>query len=172
MSKIEEKLLQAQARRDAARAAITDDDRAEIELRDKIAQIETEAKAEEIRKRDLDLDRRMDAARETLGDKAGLDSIAIEGFPDTFIVLRNSKAHSKWAEEIAKVAQSGKGDRAAVNRAYAVAAVYDWNGEIGGENPEFTVKLAKYLTENPGIVTPITNALANLAGVFASERKS
>jgi 23S rRNA G2069 N7-methylase RlmK/C1962 C5-methylase RlmI len=172
MSKIDEKLAQAKARLEAAKAALTDDDRAEISGRDEIAKIEAEAKAEEIRKRDLDLDRRLDAARAELGEKAGLEAVAIESFPDTFIVQRNSKAHAKWADDIAKASQSGKGDRAAINRAYAVSGIYDWNGVIGGEDSEFTHKLAKYLTENPGMVTPITNALANLAGVFASDRKS
>jgi len=173
MSKISDKLAAAKARLEAAKASLSDADRAEIEGRDQVAQIETEARAEELRKRDLDLDRRLDAAREALGEKAGLEAVAIESFPDTFIVQRNSKAHAKWAEDIAKVSQSGKGDRATIHRAYAVTAIYDWNGKVGGDDDsEFTVRLNKYLTENPGMVTPITNALANLAGVFASERKS
>lgn len=173
MSKLETLLAKAEARREAAKSALSDDDRREIELRDRVAEILAEAEAEERKARNLDLDRRLEAARETLGEKAGLEAVAIEGFPDTFIVQRQAKAHARWTEDIAKASQpNAKLDRATVNRAYAVAGVYDWNGEIGGENPEFTLKLTKYLTENPGIVTPINNASANLAGVFAQERKS
>jgi 23S rRNA G2069 N7-methylase RlmK/C1962 C5-methylase RlmI len=172
-SKLNDLLAKAEARREAAKSALSEDDIKEIELRNRIAEIEAEAEAEERKARNLDLDRRLEAAREALGDKAGLEAVAIEGFKDTFVIQRQSKAHSKWAEDIAKAASpNSKLDRATVNRAYAVAAVYDWNGEIGGENPEFTVKLTKYLTDNPGIVTPINNASANLAGVFAQERKS
>lgn len=173
MSKLDTVLAKAEARRAAAKSALSEDDLKEIELRAKIAEIEAEAEAEERKARNLDLDRRLEAAREALGEKAGLEAVAIEGFPDTFIVQRQAKAHAKWTEDIAKASQpNAKIDRATVNRTYAVAGVYDWNGEIGGVNPEFTLKLTQYLTDNPGIVTPINNASANLAGVFAQERKS
>ena len=173
LSTIQASLAKAEARRDAAKSALSEDDLKEIELRNKIAEIEAEAEAEERKARNLDLDRRLEAARETLGEKAGLQAVAIEGFKDTFIIQRQAKAHAKWTEDIARASQpNSKLDRATVNRAYAVAAVYDWNGEIGGVNPEFTLKLTQYLTDNPGIVTPINNASAELAGVFAQERKS
>ena len=173
LSTIQASLAKAEARRDAAKSALSEDDLKEIELRNKIAEIEAEAEAEERKARNLDLDRRLEAALEVLGEKAGLKAVAIEGFKDTFIVQRQAKAHAKWTEDIAKASQpNAKLDRATVNRAYAVAAVYDWNGEIGGVNPEFTLKLTQYLTDNPGIVTPINNASAELAGVFAQERKS
>lgn len=155
-----------------AKASLSESDLLEIEQRAKLAQIDEEIAEEERKARDLDLARRLDAARISLGDNAGIRAVAIEGFPDTFLVTRNSKAHGQWLDNLTKASAKNE-SRNKANRIYACAVVYDWNGQIGGDgDSEFTAKLNRYLEENPGIVTPINNAAAELAGVFATERKS
>lgn len=168
---LKNRLASAQARLDAARSRLSPEDREEIEAREQLAKMEAEIKAETERKRLLDLERRLDLARERLGEKVAVEAVAIEGFEDTFIVRRDGKAHGIWSEAISKAVATG-GDRLAVNRQYAVAVVEDWNGVVGGDDPEFTKKLRDFLTTNPGIVTPITDCAGRLAGIFAAERKS
>lgn len=170
MSTLADRKKLAEDRLAKSSAALTPELLAEIELRAQIVDLENKAKEAEQQRRNLELDRRLDTAKETLGEDARLSAISIDGFPDAFVIQYTPSAHSRWTEDIAK--KGDKTDRAKVNRAYAVAVVYDWNGEIGGDDPEFTLKLDKYLTANPGIVTPITNEAANLAGVFATDRKS
>jgi hypothetical protein len=171
VSALEARLATAQAKLDAARARLSTEDREEIEAREQLAKLEAETKSENERRRLLDLERRLDLARERLGEKAAVEAVAIEGFEDTFIVRRDGKAHGIWSESISKAVATG-GDRLAVNRQYAVAVVEDWNGVVGGDDPEFTKKLRDFLTTNPGIVTPITDCAGRLAGIFAAERKS
>lgn len=172
MTLIDDKLAKAKLRLEKAKGTLSESDRKEIEQREQLAKIEAEIAEENRKARELKLDRQLDDAKTALGENAGLVALAIEGMPDTFIVRRNSKAHARWVDEMAK-AVANKGDRAKVNRDYAVAVVYAWNDDIGNDDdPEFTLRLAKYLTENPGIVTPLNNTAADLAGVFATERKS
>lgn len=170
------KLAEAKMRLDEAKAAITEDDREEIAQRAELAQIEEERRDAERLRRDLDLERRLSKARDTLGD-VKMKAVTVKEFPDTFIVVRKGKAHAAWTESMSNAAhsklQGQKIDRGAINRKYATEVVYDWNGTTDFDaNPESTRQLVKFLIENPGVVTPLTDAAAELSGVFAEERKS
>jgi hypothetical protein len=107
-----------------------------------------------------------------------IEAVAVQDWPDTFIVMRNGKAHGAWTHAMTNAAQAAANgkkdvDRASINRKYAVQVIYDWNGYTDFEqNTERSKALNDFLTKNPGIVVPITDAAAKLAGVFAEERKS
>ena len=172
VSKLEARIQARKAELDKAKAVLSDSDRTEIEQREQLALIDAEVEEEKRKARDLDLARRLDAARERLGETSKVRAIAIEGFEDTFVIVYDPKAHGKWTEDVSKAATKNE-SRAKANRDYAVAVVCDWNGHVrSDDDPEFTTKLAKYLTENPGLVTPINNVAGELAGLYASERKS
>jgi hypothetical protein len=172
-----QKKAAAQAKLDAAKAALTDEDRDELNQRVEIAKIETETEEEERRLRNLDLERRLDSAKDALGESV-VEALSVDGFPDTFIIQRNGRAHGKWEDDMSSLNhpdrnKNRKLDRASIYRNYAVECIYDWNGRlVDGSDPKFTLQVHKYLTENPGIVSTITNVAAKLAGVFAENRKS
>ncbi len=153
-------------------AKLPEEDETEIKARAEIAGIQERLEAEKTKARNLDLDRRMDVIREKLGgDDAPILAVCPRGYPDTFIVSRNTVAHRIWQNAVADAAGKKGADREGIARAYAVSAVEDWNGVTAGSS-EFTVKLTKYLTENLGLVTPLTDAAVELAGALAEERKS
>jgi hypothetical protein len=170
---LQEKLAAAKTQLAAAQATLTDADKEEQAARAELEAIEAEMQAVAKAKRDLDLARRLDTAQETLGPTAVLKAVAIQCYPDTFILRRNGKAHAEWSEKVA-LAQAGnkKIDQAMAARQYAVACIYDWNGETSSLDGAKGVELSKFLQANPGVVTPLVNAAAELAGVFAEESKS
>jgi hypothetical protein len=175
-----ERLAAAKARLAAAKAALTEKDREDLTRREELAKLEAEAESEELSRRQLDLARRLDAARDKLGPNAALKTVAVKGYNDTFIVQRNGKAHAAWTEAMSR-AQSQEAlqpnkkiDRGAINRNYAVAVVYDWNGctDFDALGSTSGNDLIRFLTDNPGIVTPLTDAAVELVGALADERKS
>ncbi len=167
------RLAEEKALLEKAKAALTEDDRAEIALREEIALVQMQREQEELAKLEIDLERRLDVARQSLGDSLKVAGVIARGYSDSFVVMRNGKAHATWTQSMAKAQQNKNADRDDINRKYAMAVVYDWNGIIDFDsNAVSTHKLRAYLTENPGLITPITNAAAELAGVFAEERKS
>jgi hypothetical protein len=173
VANINSKRKAAEERLAAAQAKLSADDRAEIEERDQISKLTEDAKIEEEKARQLDLQRRLDAAEAALGSSVRLTTVAIEGMLDSFIVQCEPHAHTKWENDLSRMASSGKGERSAIHRAYAQAVVYDWNGSVRNDtDSEFTTKLVKFLSENPGVVTPLTDAAIRLAGAVASEHKS
>ena len=164
-------LAAAKAEADAAESKLTEDDRAEQTVRDSIAKERDRKLAAESARRDLDLARREDAAREAL-PVTKLAPLAIDGGTDTYVIMHDPQAFRVW-EHGQEMAAKKKANRADVSRAYAVASVYDWNGLTDFDvNPESTNKLTKHLRDNPAQVTPIVNAAGRLAGIFAEERKS
>lgn len=170
MATLTERIAARAAELEKIQSKLSDDDRQEIEQRAQLAKLESDLEDELQQQRDLDLDRRLDTAISALGETARIRAISIEGFEDTFVLVSDPAAHAKWVRGAAQ--GNGKEDRIKLARDYAVAVVYDWNGNVrSDEDSEFTVKLAKYLTDNPGIVTPITNVAIELAGVLARERK-
>lgn len=167
------RIAAAKAAKADAEAKISDDDKAEIEAREELATIDAERVAIEKQRRELDLARRFDAAREQLGEDALIESVAIEGREDTFIVQCDAKAHSKWEKELAEAATNKKLDKTEVSRNYAVAVVIDWNGITDfGPTSLNGRALIEHLKKNPGMVSPLVNAGARLAGFFAEARKS
>lgn len=172
---LQQRLAAAQAKRAAAEAAITDDDRAEQELRDKIAAEESAALAAADAKRALDAERYLDATRAEFGDAAALKIVSVKSFPDTFIVKRNGQAHARWHTRLTDGSRNGKKiDSIALGLDYALAAVVSWNGRsLGGEvGNDVGPALRLFLQANPGVITPITDAAGELNGIFAEERKS
>jgi hypothetical protein len=160
------------------KARLTEDDQKDIAALKELADLEAEREAEERKQRNLDLDRRFIEAQEALGPNVKIEPVAIQEFADTFIVMRNGKAHTQWNQAMTNAAiasANGKKDvdREILRRKYAIQVVYDWNGHTDfATNAERTKALNDYLIENPGLVVPITDAAAKLAGVFAEERKS
>lgn len=170
---LKERIAAEKAALEKAKAALSEDDRAEIAMREELAQLQAQRELEERAKREVELERRLDSAREELGDEIKVKGVSVREFPDTFVIMRNGKAHAAWSDAISKAVQNKNADRAAIHRKYAIAVVYDWNGINDFEtNAESTTRLSQFLTANPGIVTPITDAAAELAGIFAEERKS
>ena len=165
------KLAAAKLAADAAESKLTDEDRAEQELRDNIAKARDRELAADTLRRDLSLARREEAANEAL-PTTKLAPLAIDGGTDTFIIMHDAQAFRTW-EHGQELASKKKANRADVSRAYAVASIYDWNGLTDFDvNPESTNKLTKHLRDNPAQVTPIVNTAGRLAGIFAEERKS
>ncbi len=170
---LQDRIEQEKEALEKAKAALTDADRAEIAQREELATLQREREKQEFIKREVELERRLDEARETLGVDVKVKGVMVREFSDTFIVKRNGKAHATWSDAIAKAAQNKSIDRATIHRNYAVAVVHDWSGlHDFDDNAESTNKLRAYLTANPGLVIPITDAAAELAGIFAEERKS
>jgi hypothetical protein len=172
------KLEAAKAAAAAAETLLTDSDKLEIEQRVEIAKLEGVARTAAIAKRDLELDRRYDAASEAMPD-AKLDKLTVQEFPeDAFVLKYSGKAHADFESALrrAKAGETQKhpADFAPPRRQYALRVVVDWNGRTNydGTDSQFSVDLAKYLTENPGLVTPITEMASTLAGIVAEERKS
>lgn len=178
MPDLKKRLEEAKANLAAVKAKLSEKDIEEIAQFQQIADIEAERDAEERKQRNLNLDRRMEQAREDLGPDVKIESVSVQEWPDTFIVMRSGKAHAAWTQattNAATAAANGKKDidRASINRKYALQVIYDWNGYTDfATNTERSSELNKFLIENPGLLTPITNAAALLAGVFAEERKS
>lgn len=170
---LKQKLARAEAAREEAVSAITDEEREEIELRNAIARADEERKAAELARRELELDRWEEEARALHGPDAKIATIMIDGYDDSFVVKHSSKDFKKWEQGVNKSFVDKKFDRDKNARDYAVASVICWNGatdfslssQSGGE-------LVAHLTRNPGIVTSITSAAAKLAGAFTEARKS
>jgi hypothetical protein len=161
------------------KARLTEKDQEDIAALKELADLKAEREDEERKQRNLDLDRRMIAAQEALGPDAKIEAVSVQGdWPDTFIVRRNGRAHAQWTQAMTNAATSAANgkkdvDRSSINRRYAIQVVYDWNGHTDFEtNTERSKELNDFLIENPGLLVPITDAAAKLAGVFAEERKS
>jgi hypothetical protein len=177
-SALEARRAAAMERIAKATASVSDEDRARRAEREEIAALEAHADQIERDQLAAALADRVEMARAS-NPKSQFSGLMIRTFPDTFIVMRNGQAHAAWQAAIINAGRTETQNRAPVDRSpinmkYALACVFDWNGEQnfgadkdGTENAD---RLRKYLIQNPGIVTPITDAAAELAGVFADER--
>lgn len=175
---LQSKLEELREQLEQKKSALSDADRAEIQEREQLKELRAAIAEEDRKARELDLDRRMDRARAALGDGVELRAISVIGFPDTFIARPDPIGYKLWTnateQAASKLARSGvadPADRERRNRELGITVVYDWNGELSGK-PEFTNRLDAYLTSNPGIVSPLTDAAVELAGVLAETRKS
>jgi hypothetical protein len=174
LASLQARLVAANKGRDVASASLSDDDRAELELRKAIAEADTARRAEESAKRLLDLDRRFDAAREAHGPAAKLRALSIKEYEDTFVLMYEPKSHSKFQDDTtASVLGNKKLDRGDINRAYAAATVIDWNGITDWNATSLNGReLNEFLKKHPGIVAAIITAAAELGGSFVEEHKS
>lgn len=169
------KVSQAEAALDAARNAVTEEDRAEMELRAQLARLEEERLAEERSRRAVDLARRFEEAQ-TAHPTARLAKLSIKNYPDSFIVKHDPRAFTKWQQEArVRIATHGKKgisqEESTLN--YAIAAVLDWNGitDWSATNTNGH-ELRTYLKANPGIATALEDAAYELAGSAAEDSKS
>lgn len=153
--------------RDAALAALSDDDKTEIADRAALAKLDEEVAEAKIAARDLDLARRLDALQEQ-HPGVKFRTVVVKNFDDTFIVRHDQVAFAKWQRAINR-----KGDHEDDTRAYAVAAVVDWNGRTDFAPPStLGADLHAYFKANTGVVGPVSIEAGELAGIFKEERKS
>lgn len=175
---LKSKLEEAKQKLAEVKARLTAEDAADIATFNELSELKAEREAEERKQKNLDLDRRVIKAQEALGPDVKIEPVSVQDWPDTFIVMRNGKAHGAWNRAMTNAAQASVSgqkdvDRQSINRKYAIQVIYDWNGDTDfATNTERSKALNDFLIENPGIVVPITDAAAKLAGVFAEERKS
>jgi hypothetical protein len=172
LDQLRQKLAAAEVARDVATAALTEDEKGEIELRRELARVEDERREAELDKRTIDLDRRVDAAREAHPD-AKITSLLIDDYDDTFVLMHSDKAYQAYEKFLVKSFTDKKVDMTIRRREFAVASVIDWNGTTdfslsstaGGE-------LMEHLKRNSGLVSSIAFAAGSLAGANAEARKS
>lgn len=168
---------QAEKRLADLRANVTPEALAERTERAEILRLESEADEEERAQARDRLDARVEAYK-AKNPGAKVEGLMIESFPDTFVIERNGRAHAQWTEQAQRMAQAGAtgrkhtgDDRNTNNRKYAVQCVVNWNGaDLDEKSAELSLRLHQYLTENPGIVTAITDVAARLTGVYSEER--
>lgn len=171
------RIAAAQAARDAAQAKITPEDRDEQAAREELARLNGERRTAEKERRRLDLDRREDAARDTLGPKAQLrQHDAEEDAPGagTFILrYPGPKAVEEWQKALNRGAQTNKHDNTELNRNFAAASVYDWNGhtDLHGLASAHGGELLEVLKELPLVATSIVNIVGELGGLAMKGRK-
>jgi hypothetical protein len=175
LASLRARVNQAEAALDASRSAVSDEEREERELRERLARLEDEQRNEDRARRALDLDRRFEEAQAAY-PQARLAKLMVKNYPDTFIVKHDGKAFLRWQQEArARVTPHGKkgppAEESTVN--YAMAAVIDWNG-ITDWSPTNTNghDLRQYLKANPGVATAVENAAYELAGSAADDSKS
>ena len=174
------KLSPMKARIEAARLALvgaaallSDSDREEQADREELARIEADKAEREAEARDLDLARRLDAAREKHGDAAKLAPVSIQGYVDTFIVKLNGPAYKKWDKSINDAGGNSKIDPQEERRKLVAASLADWNGETDfGPTSLNGARVLAYLDAHQGIVAPLIQEICILNGVVKETRKS
>lgn len=170
------------AKADASRPRLTDADKEEAKLRAEIAAFEATAKAADAEARGLDLARREDAAREVLGPKVPVSTLEGEadGHAHTFVLrYAGSRAFATWENGIglshlgSKDPQTRKKvDRADVNKTFALASVYDWNGTLVTPGSNALAELSSLLDGFSGIASALALAGRALSGAAMEDRKS
>lgn len=163
-----------------AKSAITPEEQAAIDGRAEAEKIRAQRKANEDARRDEDLARRLDDAREALGDDVRVADVIIEGTEHTFIVKDpGAKAYIQWENDIKRSQVKGSGVvGSTVTRTLALVAVYDHNGvtdwnamAANGEGTNGSA-LIELLKKSPGIATILCNEATTLAGLSREDRKS
>lgn len=168
------KISEAKERLAAAEAAVTDDDRAEIAVRAEHAQIVDKTRAAEELKRDLDLERRREAAVDVFGSKVPLDVYVMDDPPHTFVIRApKPEDHTRWEKGLADAQSNKKIDQDEVKRNYALACVFDWNGstDLHGLASAHGLALRQWAEAFPAAVTSITNIAAELGGLALGNRR-
>ncbi len=180
LRRLRERLAAVTAAKDDAKAALTNEDRAEIALRAQIAEQDDERRAEQNAKRDVDIARRLDALTESLGAGVKLRPVVLKEYPDqSFIVRHVGAAYARFEKEIQAQATGKKIEIADSRRLYVAVCVVDWNGvtdfsavspDGNGENEG--QRLIAFLKAHQGAVTLLANECSELAGLAKEDRKS
>lgn len=175
----------AAAKIEAETPVLSEDDREEARLRREIAEFEEKRRAAEQEARGLDLDRRVEAAREAMPGKIvrGLMSDGYLSDRDdgsTFVlVYSGSKAFEEW-DRISGAALAGikdpktksVPDKGEVDRAYAMTLVYDWNGERVTKGTDVYARLEQHLREFAGTTSSMCMQGRAMSGAAKEARKS
>ena len=152
---------------------LSDVDREEVNDREELERLESSKLEREAEARDLDLARRLDAAREKHGEAAKLTPVSIQGYTDTFIVKLNAVAYKKWDKTINDAAGNAKIDPQEERRKLVAASMADWNGETDFSPTSMSgPKLLAFLESRQGIVAPLIQEICVLNGVVKETRKS
>ncbi len=172
-TKIQERIEAALKQLEATTARLSKDDLDEIAEREELAKIEEATAAAKADARDLDLDRRLDAAREKHGADAKLTPVTIQGYDDTFIVKLNGVAYKKWDKTLHDAGGNAKIDPQEERRKLVAASLADWNGETDFSTTSIVgAKILSYLDAHQGIVSPLIQEICILNGVVKEARKS
>lgn len=173
----------ADAEAEAKAAEMPEAERREVEVRARIAAAQA-LKSSRIRERTaLDLDRREDAARLTLGAKIPVTTLMDDtatGEMHSFVLrYAGTRAFSAWENGIAMSHLGSKDpttrkrvERDVVNKSFAMSLVYDWNGTIIEPKSDASVKLADLFDAFGGIASQVALAGRGLSGAAMEERKS
>lgn len=173
------KLAAAEAARDAARAALTDEDKAEQVLRAQLAERDEEREQAEKEKRDLALARRLETMQEKLGDAVKLREVVLKDpYPEHSFILRHvGAAYACFEKELGWIANGKKLEIGDVRRKFVTACIVDWNGitdfttaTASGDSEGY--RLAAFLKSHQGAVTMLSNEASELAGLAKEQRKS
>lgn len=161
-----------QAELERKRAELTTEDREEIAGRATLLELEEKILEESRERRALELGRRVDEIRERLGPDAFVEGVTIRGREDTFVVGYSADAHKAFVTKL-NTPNAKTFNPVAMYVDYAVAVTLAWNDITDfGVNSTNGPALRKFLNENSGIATSITNVATRLAGAHAEERKS
>lgn len=179
MVDIKAKIAALKAEQDEIEASLAEqaDD---IAQRDALARQTEATEAARAKRRENDLERQIEAVTAKLGEGAKIEGVIIDGCEDVYVIAHNEKAFQGWQRAVNSLK---KVDRMAESRKYAMALVQVWNGMdvtdpaatprmIRGVNTTPGDALRRHLETNSAQATPITNAGARLAGMFAADRKS
>lgn len=161
-----------------AASVITPEERADIDALAERDKLRNERLANEAARLDVEIENRLDAARDALGDTR-IGVVIVEGTEHSFIVKDpGSKAYIQWEKDVHKSRIKGSGvDLSQVTRTIALVAVHDWNGitdwKSVDENGEpYGTKLVELLKASPGIATLLSGEATDLAGLSRGDKKS
>jgi len=169
-SKIQLRIEAAKADLAAQTNKLSADDLIEIAEREELAKIEADKAEALATARDLDLDRRLDVAKEKHGDRVA--AVPIKGSEDSYIVRANGAAYKAWDKTL-NDAGNKKIEPQEERRKLVAASVVDWNGETDfGPTGLAGARLLMHLSANQGQVAPLIQDICVLNGVVKEERKS
>lgn len=163
-----------------AASVITDTERESIDALAERDKIRSERLANDAARRDIDIENRLDAAREALGEDVRIGTVIVEGTEHTFIVKDpGAKAYLQWEKDVQRSRIKGSGvDLAQATRTIALVAVYDYNGitdwkemNADGSNTNGN-DLVDLLKKSPGIATLLSGEATDLAGLSRGDKKS
>jgi hypothetical protein len=162
-----------------AASVITPAEREDIDALAERDKLRNERLANESARRDVEIERRLDAAREVLGEDIRIGTVIVEGTEHSFIVKDpGAKAYLQWEKDVQRSRIKGTGvDLAQVTRTIALVAVHDWNGitDWKAENADGETHghaLIELLKKSPGIATLLSGEATDLAGLARGDKKS
>ncbi len=163
-----------------AASVITPEERENIDALAERDKLRNERLANEAARRDVEIENRLDAAREVLGEDVRIGTVIVEGTEHSFIVKDpGAKAYLQWEKDVQRSRIKGSGiDLAQVTRTIALVAVHDWNGVTdwkamnAADTNTNGNALVELLKTSPGIATLLSGEATDLAGLSRGDKKS